>query len=191
MGNLIALTRDNLDELESIERLAAFLGAARFGALALQLAYEYPVKTDEPYLSIRRMHQSSVIGASEALFEALCVVCEVVIGRMPELLRVLSYRCRHENRTTVPYGLWLTLLEWANADMSLVDSTSQCATDGPRHPDTVSEFQELVADSQAMLDQEFILSRKHEGLSVCEAVESLIAHRRGIHDGWQDGKLDK
>lgn len=190
MGNLIALTRGNLHELESIERLATFLGAARFGALALQLAYEYPVKTDEPYLSIRRMHQSSVIGTSEALFEALCVVCEVVIDRMPELLRVLSYRCRHENRTTVPYGLWLALLERANGDMSMVDSTSPCANHGRPHLDIVPELQELVADSQAMLDQEFLLSRKREGLSVCEAVESLIAHRRGIHDSWRDGKLN-
>lgn len=71
MVNLIVLTRDNLHELESIERLAAFLGAARFGTLALQLAYKYPVKTDEPYLSIRRMHHSSVIGMSDAPFEVL------------------------------------------------------------------------------------------------------------------------
>lgn len=190
MVNLIVLTRDNLHELESIERLAAFLGADRFGTLALQLAYKYPVKTDEPYLSIRRMHHSSVIGMSDAPFEVLCVVCEYVIGRMPELLRVLSYRCRDENRTTVPYGLWLTILEWANGNMSLDDSTSPCATDGRPHPDTAPEFQELVANSQAMLDQEFVLSRKREGLSVCEAVEILIAHRRGIHDSWQDGKLD-
>ncbi len=44
VGNLIALTRYNLHELEAIERLASFLGTDRFGALALQLAYEYPVE---------------------------------------------------------------------------------------------------------------------------------------------------
>ena len=46
VGNLIALTRDNLHELEAIERLASFLGTDRFGALALQLAYDYPVKIE-------------------------------------------------------------------------------------------------------------------------------------------------
>lgn len=190
MGSLIALTRHNLHELESIERLAAFLGAARFGALALQLAYEYPVKTDEPYLSVRRTHHSSVIGMSDAPIEALCVVCEVVISRVPELLRVLSYRCRHENNTIVPYGLWLGLLERANGDVSLIDTYSPCATDGCPHLDIVPEPHELIADSQAMLDQDFLLARKREGLSVCEAVESLIAHRRDTHDSWQDAVLD-
>lgn len=57
-------------------------------------------------------------------FEALRMVYEVVVFRAPELLRVLSYRCLYENRTTVPRGLWLALLERANGDMSLGDSAS-------------------------------------------------------------------
>lgn len=81
VGNLIALTRDNLHELEAIERLASFLGTDRFGALALQLAYEYPVKIEEPYQSIPKLRHSSVIGMSDAPFEAMRVVCEVVIHR--------------------------------------------------------------------------------------------------------------
>lgn len=99
---MIALTRDNLHEREAIEGLASLLGADRFRALALQLAYEYPVKFDEPYQSVPRQQHSSVIGMSDVTFEALRVACEVVIGRAPELLRVPSYRYRHESRTTVP-----------------------------------------------------------------------------------------
>ena len=179
VGNLIALTRKNLHELEAIERLASFRGADRFGALALQLAYDYPVKIEEPYQSISKLHHSSIIGMSDAPFEALRIVCEVVISRAPELLRILSYRYRHETRTTVPHGLWLALLERADGDMSLIDSTSSHAVDGRLPSDVVATCHDLIDKNQAMLDQDFLLARKREGLSVSEAVESLIAHRRG------------
>jgi hypothetical protein len=122
MGNLIALTRDNLHELEAIERLASTLGAERFCTLALQIAYEYPIKIEESYQSVRKQQHSSVIGMSAAPFEALRSVCEVVIQRAPDLLRILSYRHRHETRTTVPHGLWLALLGRANGYMSQIDS---------------------------------------------------------------------
>lgn len=179
VGNLIALTRQNLHELEAIERLASFLGADRFGALALQLAYDYPVKIEEPYQSISKLHHSSIIGMSDAPFEALRVVCEVVINRVPELLRILSYRYRHENRTTVPHGLWLALLDRARGDMSLVEPSSSRAVDGRLSPDFFATCHDLIARNQAMLDQDFFLARKREGLSASEAVESLITHRRG------------
>lgn len=97
MGNLIALTRDNLHELEAIERLASTLGADRFCTLALQIAYEYPIKIEESYQSVRKQQHSSVIGMSDAPFEALRSVCEVVIHRAPDLLRILSYRHRHDD----------------------------------------------------------------------------------------------
>ena len=191
MGNLIALTRNNVHELEAIERLASFLGTDRFGALALQLAYEYPVKIEEHYQSISKLHHSSIIGMSDAPFEALRIVCEVVISRAPELLRILSYRYRHETRTTVPHGLWLALLERADGDMSLIDSTSSHAVDGRLPPDVVATCHDLIDKNQAMLDQDFLLARKREGLSVSEAVESLIAHRRVAHDRGQDVEVNK
>lgn len=191
VGNLIALTRNNVHEIEAIERLSSFLGTDRFGALALQLAYEYPVKIEEPYQSISKLHHSSVIGMSEAPFEALRVVCEVVINRAPELLRVLSYRCRHESRTTVPHGLWLALLEHAEEDMYLIESTSSRAIDGCLPPDLADTCRDLIAKNQAMLDQNFLLARKHDGLSASEAVESLIAHRRVAHDRGQDAVVNK
>ncbi len=191
VGNLIALTRNNVHELEAIERLASFLGTDRFGALALQLAYEYPVKIEEPYQSISKLHHSSVIGMSNAPFEALRVVCEVVISRAPELLRILSYRYRHETHTTVPHGLWLALLERADGDMSLVDSSSSHAADGRSRPDIAAAFNDLIADNQAMLDQDFLLARKREGLSASEAVESLIAHRQVTRDSGQDAEVHK
>lgn len=191
MGSLIALKRNNVHELEAIERLARFLGSDRFGALALQLAYEYPIKIEEPYQSIPKLHRSSVIGMSEAPFEALRVVCEVVISRAPELLRALSYRYRHESRTTVPHGLWLALLERANGDMSLVDATSSRVVDGRSPPDIVATCHDLIAQNQAKLDYDFLLAREREGLSASEAVESLIAHRRVTRDSWQDAEVDK
>jgi len=191
VGNLIALTRDNLHELEAIERLASFLGTDRFGALALQLAYEYPVKIEEPYQSISKLHHSSVIGMSEAPFEALRVVCEVVINRAPELLRILSYRYRHENRTTVPHGLWLALLDRARGDISLIEPSSSRAVDGRLSPDVFATCHDLIAKNQAMLDQDFFLARKREGLSASEAVESLIAHRQVAHDNGKDAELNK
>lgn len=120
MRNLIALTRNNLHELEAIERLASTLGAERFCVLALQIAHEYPIKIEESYQSVRKLQHSSVIGMSSAPFEALRSVCEVIIERAPELLRILSYRNRHESRTTIPHGLWLALLDWANGGMSQI-----------------------------------------------------------------------
>ena len=187
MGNLIALTRNNLHELEAIERLASFLGTDRFGALTLQLAYEYPVKIEEPYQSIPKLRHSSIIGMSDAPFEALRVVCEVVISRVPELLRVLSYRYRHESRTTVPHGFWLAILEQASGDMSQIDSASERAVDGRLPPDVVAACQNLIADNQAMLDHDFLLARAREGLSATQAVESLIAYRWAT----RDSRLDK
>jgi hypothetical protein len=191
VGYLIALTRDNLHELEAIEGLASLLGADRFRALALQLAYEYPVKIEEPYQSIPKQQHSSVIGMSDAPFEALRVACEVVISRVPELLRVPSYRYRHESCTTVPHGLWIALLERADEDNFLVDSARSHADDGRSPADVVTPFQGLVAENQAMLDQDFLLAREREGLSAAEAVERLIVYRRDIRDCWQDAELDK
>lgn len=191
MGYLITLTRDNLHELDAIEGLASSLGADRFRALALQLAYEYPVNFDAPYQSIPRQQHSSVIGMSDVTFEALRVACEVVIGRAPELLRVPSYRYRHESRTTVPHGLWVALLERAHEDNFLVDPARSHVDDGRSPPDLVTQFQGLVAENQAMLDRDFLLAREREGLSATEAVESLIAYRRGTRDSWHDAELDK
>jgi len=191
VGNLIALTRDNLHELEAIERLASFLGTDRFGALALQLAYEYPVKIEEPYQSISKQRHSSIIGMSDVPFESLRVVCEVVINRAPELLRILSYRYRHENRTTVPHGLWLALLDRARGDISLIEPSSSRAVDGRLSPDVFATCHDLIAKNQAMLDQDFFLARKREGLSASEAVESLIAHRQVAHDNGKDAELNK
>lgn len=181
VGDLIAMKRDNLHELEAIERLASFLGADRFGTLALQLAYEYPVKIEEPYQSIPKLRHSSIIGMTAAPFESLRIVCEVVISRVPELLRVPSYRYRHESHIAVPHGLWLALLERANGDMSLADSRSSNAADGRPCPDIVTVFNDLIANNKAMFDQEFLLARGREGLSASEAIESLIAYRWECH----------
>ncbi|QQN99645.1 hypothetical protein [Pseudomonas sp. SW-3] len=176
---MIALTRENLHELDAIEGLASTLGADRFGALALQLACEYPVKIDEPYQSIPKQQHSSVIGMSDAPFEVLGVACEVVISRVPELLRIPSYRHRHESRTTIPHGLWVALLERADEDNVLVDPARPHADDGRSPADIVTPFQGLVAENQAMFDRDFLLAREREDLSATDAVETLIAQRRG------------
>src|SRR3990167_5598941 len=115
---------------------------------------------------------------SDSPFEALRVVCEVVISRVPELLRVLSYRYRHENRTTIPHGLWLALLERADGDLSLIEPTSSRAVAGRLPKDVVATCYDLIAKNQAMLDHEFLLACQREGLSATQAVESLIAYRR-------------
>lgn len=186
VGNLIALTRNNLNELEAIERLAGSLGTDRFGALTLQLAYEYPIKIKESYQSIPKLRHSSVIGMSDAPFEVLQVVCEVVISRVPELLWVLSYRYRHENRTTIPHGLWLALLELDNGDLSLIEPASPRPVAGRLPKDVVATCYDLIAKNQAMLDHEFLLSLAREGLSASQAVESLIAYRRVTRDSGLD-----
>lgn len=66
VGYLITLTRDNLHELDAIEGLASSLGADRFRALALQLAYEYPVN----FVSVRPSHlpNSSIKGDGVRVF---------------------------------------------------------------------------------------------------------------------------
>lgn len=73
----------------------------------------------------------------------------------------------------------------------LVDPARSHADDGRLPPDLFTQFQGLVAENQSMLDRDFLLARERKGFSATEAVESLIVHRRGIRDCWQDAELDK
>ncbi len=51
-------------------------------------------------------------------------------------------------------------------DMSLIEPTRSRAVDGRLPQDIVATCHNLIAKNQAMLDQDFLLARKREGLSV-------------------------
>ncbi|MBA1245917.1 hypothetical protein [Pseudomonas japonica] len=180
MGSLIVLDRNTLHELEGIERLAAKLGSVGFRDLALQLAYNYPVDIEAPYQSIRKSWNSSIIGMSHAPFEVMRTVREAFIERAPELLRILSYRYRHEDRTTVPRSFWLVLVEKASTDGASIDNPEGRPFSGLEYASFVARCGDLVEKNQAGIDFEFLRQRQVDGDPSALAVEELIARRRDL-----------
>jgi hypothetical protein len=111
--HVIALERHNLHELEAVEQLATELGAEAFEAVAMELASAYTIDPDECQQSIRRFYHPSLIGMTDVPFDALQKVCKRLIEREPHMLEKLTYRCRDNQRTALPHGLWLQLVEHA------------------------------------------------------------------------------
>lgn len=107
------LERNNLPELEAVERLCRELGGPAFEALALGLAEAYVIEVEECRQSLQRLWHPSVIGMSDTPFLSLQRVCERLIEREPALLQKLSYRCRNEQCTALPLGLWQALVREA------------------------------------------------------------------------------
>lgn len=146
---VIGLERDNLPELDVIERWARKLGADAFAAEVQRLAELYVIDPEGPIQAIRRQHHPSVIGVTDAPFQVLQRLCNQLIEREPQLLQRLSYRCRDEQHTALPWGLWLSLVRAARE-----------AFDPAEH------------------DAAFLIARQREGLSATEAFAALIAHKR-------------
>jgi hypothetical protein len=106
--HVIGLTRQNLPELEAIEKLAEKIGAEPFEALAMQLANNHVINVEDC-----RQCNPGLIGMTDEPFRALQKVCESVLVREPKLLVKLTYRSRDSDKTALPHGLWLQIVEHA------------------------------------------------------------------------------
>lgn len=98
---------------EAVERLCRDLGAVEFKALALGLAETYVLNPDECRQSLHRAWNPGLVGMSDTPFSALQRMCERIIERDPSLLQQLSYRCRDDQHTALPLGLWQCLVRAA------------------------------------------------------------------------------
>nr|WP_312159411.1 hypothetical protein [Pseudomonas juntendi] len=153
MNHVMGLERDNLAELDVVERWARELSADAFEVEVRRLAELYALDPQEPILAIRRQPHPSVIGMTDAPFAVLRRLCDLLIEREPGLLQRLSYRCRDEQHAALPWGLWLSLVRAARE-----------AFDPAAH------------------DAAFLIARQREGLSAGEAFAALMAHKRGLGD---------
>lgn len=150
---VIGLERHNLSELDVIERWARELGTDAFEAEVKRLAGLYVIDPEGPIQAIRRQHHPSVIGMTDAAFAVLQRLCNQLIEHEPGLLQRLSYRCRDEQHTALPWGLWLSLVRAARE-----------AFDPASH------------------DAAFLIARQREGLSTAEAFAALLAAKRAAKD---------
>jgi hypothetical protein len=143
------LGRDNLSELESVERLVASIGPAAFEADVRFLSSLHTVDTESAIQSINRLTHPSLIGMSETPFRIFQRLCDELVLRAPALLQRPSYRCRNSDTTAVPFELWLAIVRHAR------------------------EFFD-----PAGLDADFLVKRMREGHSSKEAFDALIASKR-------------
>ncbi len=147
--HVIGLERHNLDELEVIERLASTIGLEAFESDVQRLAELHAVDPTSTIQSIRIQTHPSLIGMNEAVFQVLQRTCDTLIERDPLLLERLSYRCRNDQYTALPWALWLTLVRHAR-----------------------EYFDPAGADAA------FMVTKQREGLSGLEAFKALIALKR-------------
>lgn len=143
------LGRDNLSELESVERLLASIGPAAFEADVRFLSNLHTVDTESAIQSISRLTHPSIIGMSDTPFQIFQRLCDDLVVRVPLLLQRPSYRYRNGDSTAVPFELWLDIVRHAR------------------------EFFD-----PAGLDAEFLIARMREGCSRQEAFDALIASKR-------------
>lgn len=149
--HVIGLERDNLGELDVIERWARELGADAFEAEVRRLAGLYVIDPQGPIQAIRRQHHPSVIGMTDTPFQVLQRLCDQLVEHEPQLLQRLSYRCRNEQHAALPWGLWLSLVRAARE-----------AFDPAAH------------------DAAFMIAKQREGLSTAEALAALLAAKRSM-----------
>ncbi|WP_253278718.1 hypothetical protein, partial [Pseudomonas syringae group genomosp. 3] len=143
------LGRDNLSELESVERLVTSIGPEAFEADVRRLSNLHEVDTASAIQSISRLTHPSLIGMSETPFQIFQRLCDDLVLRAPSLLQRPSYRYRNGDNTAVPFELWLSIVRHAR-----------------EHFDP------------AGLDAEFLVAKMREGLSSKRAFDALIASKR-------------
>lgn len=143
------LGRDNISELESVERLVKSIGAEAFEADVRRLSHLHKVDTESAIQSISRLTHPSLIGMSETPFQIFQRLCDDLVLRAPSLLQRPSYRCRNGDNTAVPFELWLSIVRHAR------------------------EFFD-----PAGLDADFLVTSMREGHTSREAFDALIASKR-------------
>ncbi len=148
--HIIGLERDNVDELEVVERLFDAIGAEAFELDVMRLAGLHTIDPAATVQSIHRQVHTSVIGMRDAPFEVFQRLSDALVVREPGLLERPSYRCRHDQITAIPWALWLDVVRRARA-----------------------HFDPAAADA------DFIGERLREGFTNQEAFEALLAFKRG------------
>lgn len=143
------LGRDNLSELESVERLVTSIGPEAFEADVRRLSNLYTVDTESATQSISRLTHPSLVGMSETPFRIFQRLCDDLVLRAPSLLQRPSYRWRNGDNTAVPFGLWLSIVRHAREHLD-----------------------------PAGLDADFLVARMREGRSSKQAFDALIASKR-------------
>ncbi len=147
--SVIGLERQNLDEFEVIERLFDALDAEVFEGDVRRLAELHVIDPAATVQSVPRQVHTSIIGMRDAPFEVFQRLCDALVERDPRLLERLSYRCRHDQTTVLPWALWLSVVRHAR-----------------------DHFDPAAADA------EFLAERLHEGRTSQKAFEALPAFKR-------------
>lgn len=147
--HVIGLERQNLAELEVVERLAGSIGIEAFEADVLRLAGLHALNPEATIQAVSVQVHTSIIGMSESVFQVLGRLCDTLVEREPALLTRSSYRCRNALQTALPWELWLALVRHARE-----------------------------AFDPAGLDAEFLAGKLREGCSTQEAFDALISSKR-------------
>lgn len=147
--HVIGLERQNLAELEVVERLADSVGIEAFEAEVLRLAGLHALNPEATIQAISVQVHPSIIGMSESVFQVLRRLCDTLVEREPALLTRPSYRCRNAQHTALPWELWLALVRHARE-----------------------------AFDPARLDAEFLAGKLRDGFSSREAFDALIVSKQ-------------
>lgn len=172
-----ALTRENHDQLDAIEALAARFGdPSKFGRLVDALVERYHLDPEEEIMRLR-LASPGVIGLKADTYRALLDAGRRCLQREPAFGDRYPMRFHNEQTCAVPHGLWLELYEHARPDpfasgqglQDVVDGLSLHAAEGyPDRPD----------DDPAHRDAQFLSARRQDGDSAAEAFDALLAHKR-------------
>lgn len=172
-----ALTRDNQDQLDAVEALAArFADPAKFARLIDALVERYPLNADEEIMRLR-LASPGVIGLKPDTYRALLDAGRRCLQREPAFADRYPMRFHDEQTCGIPHGLWLELYEHARPDpfaahqgvQQVVDGLALHAIEGyPDRPDADPAHQ----------DAKFLIERQQAGESAAEAFDALVAYKR-------------
>ncbi|MBF8742088.1 hypothetical protein [Pseudomonas guariconensis] len=147
--HVISLERQNLSELEVVERLVSAIGDEAFEREAQRLADLHTIDPHATIQSISLWVHPTLIGMSEGLFQILGRVCDQLVEREPMLLERPSYRYRNSHYTALPWTLWLDIVRYAREQYD-----------------------------PAALDAAFLAEKQRQGMSNRASFEALIATKR-------------
>ncbi len=172
-----ALTRENHDQLDAIEGLAArFDDPVKFARLVDALVERYQLKADEEIIRLRLV-TPGLIGLKPDTYRALLNAGRRCLQREPAFADRFPMKFHDEQSCGIPHGLWLELYEHALPDpfavrhgvQKVVDASALHAAEG--HPDRPEE-------DPAFLDAQFLVERQQAGDSAAEAFNALVNHKR-------------
>lgn len=172
-----ALTRENHDQLDAVEALAARFGdPSKFGRLVDALVERYQLDPGEEIMRLR-VASPGVIGLTPSTYRSLLDAGRRCLQREPGFADRYPMKFQDEQTCGVPYGLWLELYEYARPDplaerhgvQNVVDGLSLHAAEG--YPDRDDQ-------DPAHQDAKFLIERQQAGDSAAEAFDALVAYKR-------------